>query len=245
MIFGSQSVLRGLRPLMLGFAVLAWISNANAQDIYKWLDSNGVTQYSATPPPPGISATVICAAPTQSAEAVSQAKADAQRMSDDANRRVAELLRERTRQQVQDEAERRGADARLQRCANARVQLDTLGYGVPVYRYNDRGERVYLEDSARDAEVGRLRREVATHCSGAGSMQAVQDAATWRRVADVRRLADCNDARDFLRDLEADISKVPSSQVEQARKNVALACADIPQAASTDWFGLRKVVRIR
>ena len=211
--------------------------------IYKWVDRSGVTQYSAAPPPPGIAATDICPMPPPSADAASQAKAEAQRMIDDANRCVAELLREQEQKRVEAETERSRIDARLRSCANARVQLFTLAFGVPVYRYNDRGERVYLEDSARDAEVARLRRELATDCSSAASTQAAQDAATRQRLVDSFRARDCSAARDYLRDVEANGSRIPSTEVERARREATLACTDVPQSSPTDWLGLKKVVR--
>ena len=228
---------------MLGLAALAWAGNACPQDIYKWVDRSGVTQYSATPPAAGIAATVICPMPPLPADAASQARAEAQRMIDEANHCVAELLREQAQKEVEFEAERSNADARLRSCANARVQLFTLTFGVPVYRHNERGERVYLEDSARDTEVARLRREVAMDCSSAASMQAAQDAATRQRFVESVRIRDCSTARDYLRDVEASSSRVPSSEVERARSEAALACTDVPQAAPTDWQGLKKVVR--
>jgi len=245
MLCGSRSVLGLFRLCMLGIAALAWMGNAYPQSIYKWVDSDGVTQYSATPPPASASGTVLRMGPPPPAESASQAKADVERVSEDANRRAAALQREQTQRRAHDEVERNSAATRLQRCASARVQVMTLTRGGPVYRYSDRGERLYLEDSRRDAEIPRLSEEVAMYCSGAANMQSVQDAATRQRTAEATQYWRCNDARDLLRQFEADISKFSSTEIEHARKNVSLFCTDLPKAESTDWFGTVMVGRPR
>lgn len=213
---------------VLGLAALAWMGSANAQDIYKWVDSEGVTRYTASPPPAGVAATLIQAAPPPSAEAASKAKADARRKIHEANRRAAERSREQAKQQAQDEGELQSAAARLQLCATSREQLGTLERGRSVYRYNERGERVYLEDSARDAEIARLRTEVATYCSAGDTAQGAQDAATHRRTAEAARSAQCNAARDAARSLAADSARIPEREIEQAREEVRRLCASNP-----------------
>ena len=212
-------------PLVLGLVAVVWMGNASAQDIYKWVDNKGVTQYSTTPPPPDVPATRIRAATPVSVDAASQAKAQAKQLIDDAERRAAERSREQALAQARDEAERRSVAARVQRCARAREQLDVVVRGGPVYRYNDRGERIYLEDSRRDAEIARLRGEVAADCSGD---DAAQDTATRQRAADAAGSAQCNVARDSLRDLETPGSRAPAWEIAQAREKARRVCGSTP-----------------
>ena len=75
-------------------SAMAWTGSTWAQTVYKWVDRNGVTQYSSSPPPAGASGVVVPVPPSPSAEAASQAKAAAQRASDEAKRREADRLRE-------------------------------------------------------------------------------------------------------------------------------------------------------
>jgi hypothetical protein len=207
---------------------MAWTGQACAQTVYKWVDRNGVTQYSSSPPPVGASSVVVPVPPPPSAEAASQAKAAAQRASDEAKRREAERLREQGDTQFKDDAARRAAAGRLQRCAKAREQLELLMKPAPVYRHNERGERIYLEDSARDAEIARLRSEVAMYCSSADEMQKLQDAATREQATSAAQRAKCNEAREQLRDMQADPSRLPAADIEQARQRVRLLCGGGP-----------------
>lgn len=210
------------------FAAMTWAGAAWAQTIYKWVDRNGVTQYSSAPPPAGASAVRVPVPPPPSAEAASQAKAAAQRASDEAKRREADRLREQADKQLRDSGARSSAADRLQRCAKAREQLEVLTKPAPVYRHNERGERIYLEDSARDAEIGRLRSEVAMYCSRADEMQKLQDAATRQRATSAAQSAKCNEAQELLRDLQADSSRLAAADIEAARQRVRLLCGGGP-----------------
>lgn len=207
---------------------MTWTGSTWAQTVYKWVDRNGVTQYSSSPPPAGASGVVVPVPPPPSAEAASQAKAAAQRASDEARRREADRLREQADKQLKDAAARSSAVDRLQRCAKAREQLDVLTKPAPVYRRNEQGERIYLEDAARDAEIARLRAEVAMYCSGADEMQQMQDAATRQRATSAAQRAKCNEALDQLRDLQADPSRLPAADIEAARQRVRLSCGGGP-----------------
>lgn len=222
--YENRSMPRLCCRAVMGFAAAVAACAACGQTIYKWVDSTGVTQYSATPPPKGTAATMIHTTPPPPAEVAEQAKTDAKRRLDDAERRAAERSREQAQQQAQDEAGRRNAAARVQRCASAREQLSAVSRGGPVFRYNERNERVYLEDSARDAEIARLRAEVSTACSSSDSAQGAQDLATRQRIAEAGRSAQCNAARDTLRDLEAGGSHIPGWEIEKARDKAAQLC---------------------
>jgi hypothetical protein len=164
--------------------------------------------------------------PPPAADAASAAKADAKRLIAEADRRASERAREQAQRQVKDEAERRSAATRLQLCAKAREQLAAVSAGGPVHRYNERGERVYLEDSARDAEIARLRGDVATHCTGGET--GAQDAATRQRAALAAQRARCNAARDALRDLETAGPRVPAWEIQQAREKMKRLCTSGP-----------------
>ena len=137
-------------------------------------------------------------------------------------------MREQADQQLKDDAARRSAECRLQRCAKAREQLDVPTKPAPAYRHNERGERIYLEDSARDAEIARLRSEVARYCSSADEMQNLQDAATRQRATSAAERAKCNEAQDLLRDLQADPSRLPVADIEASRQRVRLLCGGGP-----------------
>jgi hypothetical protein len=209
-------------------AAFVWAGNTSAQTVYKWVDRQGVTQYSSSPPPAGTSAVVVPVPPPPSAQAASQARAAAERTGDEAKRLETQRLREQAAKQLKDDAARRAAVDRLQRCAAAREQLEVLKTPAPAYLRNERGERIYLEDAARDAEIARLRSEVALYCSSADEMQGLQDAATRQRAASAAQRAKCLEAQDQWRDLQADPSRLPTADLEAARQRVRLFCGGGP-----------------
>ena len=68
----------------------------------------------------------------------------------------------------QDVAERNqqvDAHNRTVNCERARHALGTLKQERPVFRYDNKGEKQYIEDSARQAEIGRAQNAVAANCS--------------------------------------------------------------------------------
>lgn len=228
MVCSMRFSFRRLQPWLLCVLVLLGAGGrAGAQEIYKWVDAQGVTQYSTTPPPPGVAAKVVRVAPAPPAEVASQARADAQRVIDETNRRAAERAEAQAQRAAQEAAQRRGATDKLRACANAREQLDVLMRGGPVFHYNERGERVYLDDSARDGEIARLRGEVTAQCVGSDATPAEQDAATRQRMGDAARLTQCRAAQDAARDLEGGGPRIPQTDIEQARERARRLCAGV------------------
>ena len=53
---------------------------------------------------------------------------------------------------------------RLRLCTAAQQNLHTLEVVQRVYRIDEHGERVYLDDQQRPAEIARLRAEVEMYC---------------------------------------------------------------------------------
>jgi hypothetical protein len=56
------------------------------------------------------------------------------------------------------------AHYQMQRCNFARQQLGVIKTQRPVYSYNDKGDRVYIEDKDRAAQVASAERRVAEEC---------------------------------------------------------------------------------
>lgn len=147
-------MIRTLALLSLGIAALA----ANAQ-VYKWVDEKGRTHYSETPPPDSKSAKKVDTGPSVApAPAATQ---DWKQKEMDSRKRSLE-------KQQSDEATRKQAahDEQVQkgRCRSAQRDLNILEAQAPIFHVNERGERVYLEDKDRAAEMARARREVQTYC---------------------------------------------------------------------------------
>lgn len=82
-------------------------------------------------------------------------------------RREAELVmqRQRANDEIRARNEEVEARNRIVRCNNARRNLGILKEQRPVYQYNNSGEKQYLDDASRQAEVAAAQRAVAEHCN--------------------------------------------------------------------------------
>lgn len=140
---------------MLSCAALA----AQAQ-VFKWVDEKGRTHYGEKPPE-GVKSSEVARPVPPSDPAKAAAPDDWRKKALDAKRDKVQ------REQEAEAASRREANDRVQaerRCRNARITLDRLDNVHNLYKYNDKGERVYLTDAEREPEKARARREVQEHC---------------------------------------------------------------------------------
>jgi hypothetical protein len=149
-----------------------------AAQIYSWKDKDGKVHYSDTPPPSG-EVNVIRGAPgarpappaapesTGAPGATDPAKEqDPSRPPTLAEREQAFRERRAAEAEAQAKAEdEAGREAERQRfCEQAKNQLGALESGQRVTRFNAAGEREFLDDAARSAEIARLQQQVSEHC---------------------------------------------------------------------------------
>ncbi len=129
---------------------------ALAQQMYKWVDEKGVTHYSETPPPDGTKGASKIEVKTPTPE---RAPADNWR------EREAQSKERRAKQGVQDEQERMKEDSqRASNCRRAQRQADTMTHPGGVYRLNEKGERVFMEDKERSAKLDEAQQDIARYC---------------------------------------------------------------------------------
>jgi hypothetical protein len=112
---------------------------------YKWLDENGRVVYGDTPPA-GVKAERL---------STSVAPADPNAVRDMATKDAE--IRKRQQQRVEDEAkeEKGRAEVNLIRrqCQQAAGRVRSLREDANVYRFNDKGEREYLDTAAREEAI--------------------------------------------------------------------------------------------
>lgn len=150
-----------MKKLIIPLLLLCYADGSGAQ-IYKWVDANGTAHFSDSPPP-GDSAEEVELDGQPSEQAVQEAQeAQARRLQYQRADSEARHEEEARRQEIQD-LERQEAELQSE-CANARQQLAVLEMQLPVYRENDAGERVYLEDDDRASEQAQLTGQIAQHC---------------------------------------------------------------------------------
>jgi hypothetical protein len=117
--------------------------------LYKWVDANGRTVYSDQVPPGVKAEPVSGAAPAANPNAVKEL----------GNKEAEFRKRQLDRAEDGKKAEKARADAQKLAtvCAQARAQIVNLRSGdFAMYTLNDKGERVFLDDAGRKAEIGRL-----------------------------------------------------------------------------------------
>lgn len=141
-----------IRALLLSLALVPLA--AAAQTIYKWVDEKGVTHFSESPPPDG-KATKVEVKPS----------GDEKPRVDDWKERELESRQRRTQKESAEEQARVNEEReRTQRCSRAREGLDTVKNSRRVYRLDDKGERVYMEDKDRPDAIEKWSREVERYC---------------------------------------------------------------------------------
>lgn len=160
--------------LLVSLAMLA--GAAQAENIWKWRDANGVVQFSDQPPPHSVPAKDIMSRPgaQRTSVVVADAAASAPEAAGSAPARADAELEARRKKMLADKAaadtDRKLADKarvdamKADNCKRAKAQLAMLESGVRVARPNDKGEREFLDDKARADEVNRTRGAVNDNC---------------------------------------------------------------------------------
>jgi len=136
-------------------ALAAWAAHGQ---VYKWVDEKGVTHYSETPPPDSKKATKVDTGP---AVAPAPVRDDWKQKEVDSRRHSIE------KKQADEASEKKAAydeNVRKGRCRSAQRDLQVLEMEAPVYKYDDRGQKVYMEDRDRSAGIARARQDVAAYC---------------------------------------------------------------------------------
>lgn len=150
--------LASVLPLALAATALCAAGSAHAA-LYKWTDANGRVVYSDQPPPPNVKSETLAAPPPGNPNALKEL------LQKDAESRQ----RQAQRLEAEKKAEQAGADAQTRRtqCTQVQGQIGQLSASQElVYRYNEKGERVMLDDAARRAEREKLEAWVRDNCRG-------------------------------------------------------------------------------
>ncbi|MDQ1831612.1 DUF4124 domain-containing protein [Massilia scottii] len=160
--------------LLAGGALMLFATVASAQ--YVWVDANGTKQFSDRPPPPGVPAKNIIKSPTAAAAAPQTGDAAAPPSTPmSADDKVPPSLadreaeyRKRTKAK-EDEQKKAGEDATRKAankvaCESARNYKRTLEQGTRVSSTDKNGERSFLDDSQRTAEIARANKSITEAC---------------------------------------------------------------------------------
>ncbi|TWI67466.1 uncharacterized protein DUF4124 [Pseudoduganella lurida] len=163
------------RHWMIGTLLVACSTVAQAQ--WVWKDAKGVRQYSDQPPPASVPLSNVLKAPpgqlpdlrremtgpsaaaTPAAPAAKGKPTLAQRNEDYEKRRQEAA---QTAQQAATEAQNKASEAA--NCQNARDNQRMLESGIRVATADANGERVFLDDAQKAAQLKRSRDIIAMSC---------------------------------------------------------------------------------
>ena len=151
------------KRLALSCAVMAMTiaSGAVANEIYKWTDENGNVHYEDRPTGAATEERLHMTYNRTDSSAVrqrTQARVDARTAREEAKTAAAES---------QKEAAENAAVAaeRAQKCEKSRARLESYLQARRVYRTDENGERVYLDDEQRQEARQKAEEQISEFCS--------------------------------------------------------------------------------
>ena len=136
--------------------LLAVALPAEAQKMYKWVDEKGVTHFSEYPPPDG----------NKSAKQIEVKPIQSDRPYQDTwKQKEAEAKERRAKDGVSNEqSAKQDAQQRAQKCRQAQRTIDTMTNSSRVFKLNEKGERVWMEENEKSSELADAKREAAKYC---------------------------------------------------------------------------------
>ena len=151
------------RKLVLSFAVMAltFAGGATANEIYRWVDAEGNVNYGDRP----------SGAPTEQRLQLSYARTDGsaveKRVQDrrDAQSARAEAKAEQAKAEQEATEEAEIAAEQQRACESARERLETYRSSRRLYKADENGERVYLDEEQRAAASRRIEEQIAEYCN--------------------------------------------------------------------------------
>ena len=153
-----------MKNLLVVTLAVALASPAFAQQ-FKWTDKSGHVQYGDVPPP-GVRAIPLkapagpaSAAPAPQGKASGRALSPAEQEAAFRKRQLdARKAEEKTQQDEKNEI------ARRENCTNSQAQLTQLESGQRIVQLDAKGERHFLEDDERAAQITKARQRVSDWC---------------------------------------------------------------------------------
>ncbi len=143
---------------LLSFSVM---SNIGAETIYKWVDDDAVTHFSAQPPQ-GVDAERTTIKTQQTSRQFIQARTEksAEQRGEASARRQQDW-----KQATEDKAQaQKNQQIRTENCAKARTQYETYITSRRLYREGEDGERDYLSDDELDNARAEAEKSVNEWC---------------------------------------------------------------------------------
>ena len=142
-----------IRIVMLS---LLLVPAAASAEMYKWVDEKGRTVYSEQPPPDGKAATKLDIR-------TSPGSAPADWKQKEIDSRQTKIVKDQ-QEQNQKAQEQNQMTAKKANCIESQRQLAIAQTPRPVYQVDEKGEKVYLDEAARQREIDGWAANVKKYC---------------------------------------------------------------------------------
>jgi hypothetical protein len=147
--------------LTLAVATMTFAAGATANEIYKWTDDEGNVHYEDRPSGAATEERIDITYRRTDSGAVNQriqARLDRQ-----ADRTEAKSVADAQEQEAAEQAA--AAEERSQACERARARLETYLQSRRLYRTDENGERVYLDDAERQEARQKAEEQITEFCT--------------------------------------------------------------------------------
>ncbi len=205
--------------------MLSILSVPAMADVYKYVDENGNVVYSDELPPNVESEVVELEpyAPSSTPTPIGKVRRNGLK-GEELEHVDDEYIEQLAQQQVKDHD---------RRCDEARVALEVLHQGMPVYRVGDgkyraawagdtfEGPRVYLSDAQRESAIDGQIRKLAMNCKDPLNMDEQRKVSS-----DWMNEEQCQAARVNLAEISRPNSRAPDEAIEDRQRVVDQYCKD-------------------
>lgn len=145
-----------IRCLLL-IVLSANVFNAGAE-VYKWIDAQGNTHYGERPPTAGSADSVTIRKGPSAPDPVLDRYRDRQQKYLDV------LQQEREEKKEQDKKKEQENKQLQRRCLRARDRLRSYQSAGGIYEIDKQGNRVYLDQKAREKTISELEKDLRKYC---------------------------------------------------------------------------------
>lgn len=152
-----------MKKLIIAIAsmlTLAATGAAMAGDIYKWIDKDGNVHYGDRPAGEQTERVAIASRPTDTAKVQAMVAARAEARALAVEEQAAAAATGPTQEELRAEARERA-----QKCNTYKQRLQTFVTSRRLYREDDNGERVYLDEDETRAARERVEGQVDEYCN--------------------------------------------------------------------------------
>ena len=147
--------------LLLSVAAMTFAAGAMANEIYKWTDEDGNVHYEDRP----------SGAASEERLAINYKRTDSSAVRQRINARHERQAARNEERSVAAAAEQEAAEnaaaeeQRVQACERARARLETYLQSRRLYRTDENGERVYLDDAQQQEARQKAEEQVTEFCT--------------------------------------------------------------------------------